>query len=192
MDAKFITSSFRMNQYPPPDRPEVAFAGKSNVGKSSLLNTLVNRKNLARTGSTPGRTQSINFFSIGSSLYFVDLPGYGFARVPLSVRKSWQLMVENYLKSRINLKAVIVILDIRRDLSSGDFDLMAWLNHYEIYKQIVLTKADKLSRQQAISRSNMINNELVELSLPKPIIFSSKTGRGKNELWERIRNAASL
>ena len=187
MDAKFVTSSFRINQFPPADRPEVAFAGKSNVGKSSLLNTLVNRKNLARTGATPGRTQSINFFTFGDSLYLVDLPGYGFAKVPLKIKKSWQVMVENYLKTRINLKAVVVILDIRREPSSGDIDLMTWLRHYNIYNVVVLTKSDKLSRQQVISRANIISDEIENFLAEKPIIFSSKTGQGKNELWENIR-----
>lgn len=187
MDARFVTSSFRINQFPPPDRPEVAFAGKSNVGKSSLLNTLVNRKNLARTGATPGRTQSINFFTFGDSLYLVDLPGYGFAKVPLKVKKSWQVMVENYLKTRKNLKAVVVILDIRREPSPGDIDLMSWLSHYKICNIVVLTKSDKLSRQQVISRMNIISVEVDKFFAEKPIIFSSKTGQGKDELWQHIR-----
>jgi GTP-binding protein len=192
MEARFLISSFRSDQYPPPDRPEVAFAGRSNVGKSSLINKLVNRKNLARTSSTPGRTQSINFFSIGVSMYFVDLPGYGFARVPLNVKKSWQRMVEDYLKSRKNLAAVVVILDIRRDLSSGDRALIGWLKHYKINNLIVLTKVDKLSRQQAISRANVIENELSGLSSSKPIKFSSKTGQGKDEMWEHIRQITNI
>ena len=108
MDVQFLISAFGEAQYPPPDRPEVAFAGRSNVGKSSLLNVIVNRKSLARTSSTPGRTQSINYFRAGDSLYLVDLPGYGFARVPLKVKQSWQLMVETYLSNRPNLNAVVV------------------------------------------------------------------------------------
>jgi len=122
MDVEFLTSAFKEKQYPPPDRPEVAFAGRSNVGKSSLLNVIINRKKLARTSSTPGRTQSLNYFRVGESLYLVDLPGYGFARVPLKVKESWQRMVETYLSTRQNLEAVIVILDIRREPTSGDLD----------------------------------------------------------------------
>ena len=111
MNAEFVTSAFNEKQYPAADRPEVAFAGKSKVGKSSLINTLVNRKKLARTSATPGRTQSINFFRLGKSLYLVDLPGYGFARVPVNVKRSWKEMVETYLRTRPTLKAVVVILD---------------------------------------------------------------------------------
>ena len=112
MHARFLLSAFQPRQYPPPDKPEIAFAGRSNVGKSSLINTLVNRRGLARTSSTPGRTQAINFFDVDNRLYFVDLPGYGFARVPMAVKKSWQHMVESYLQGRPNLCAVILILDI--------------------------------------------------------------------------------
>ncbi|HIJ42331.1 MAG TPA: ribosome biogenesis GTP-binding protein YsxC, partial [Deltaproteobacteria bacterium] len=109
MDATFITSAFKEDQYPAPNMPEIAFAGRSNVGKSSLINVLLNRKNLARTSSTPGRTQSINYFCLDQSLYFVDLPGYGFARVPVKVKESWQGMVETYLRTRgsSTLKAVV-------------------------------------------------------------------------------------
>jgi GTP-binding protein len=192
MDIKFLKSSFRKDQYPPADRPEIAFAGKSNVGKSSLLNSLLNRKKLARISSTPGRTQSINFFSVGRELYFVDLPGYGFARVPPNIKKSWQIMVENYLKYRTNLKATVVIIDIRRDPSKSDTDLLAWLTHYKIRYFVVLTKADKLSRQKANSRYNIIKKGLSDISVDRPILFSSKTGQGKEELWKYIRNATGI
>lgn len=193
MDVEFLISAFKENQYPVSDRPEIAFAGKSNVGKSSLINTLVNRKKLARTSSTPGRTQSINFFRFGKTLYLVDLPGYGFARVPVKVKKSWQQMVESYLVRRPTLKAVVVILDIRRDPASGDLDLIQWLRHYNIHPIIVLTKADKLSRQQAQRRANLITGQLPEgVSDKSPVIFSAKTRQGKDEIWERMREAAGL
>ena len=110
MHVTFLKSAFHESQYPPPDRPEIAFAGRSNVGKSSLINTLVKRKHLARTSSKPGRTQSINFFNVDNRLYLVDLPGYGYARVPIGVKKSWELMVETYLRTRLTLKAVVVIV----------------------------------------------------------------------------------
>ena len=186
MDVVFLISAFRANQYPPPDRPEIAFAGRSNVGKSSLMNVLVNRKSLARTSSRPGRTQSINFFTVGNRLYLVDLPGYGYAKVPIKVKKSWQHMVENYLSDRSNLKAVIVILDIRRDPTAGDMQLFRWLNHYGIPAIPVLTKADKLSRQQARTRSSMINNHIREITFVSPTVFSAKTRQGRDEIWEKI------
>ena len=192
MDVEFITSAFKESQYPESDRPEIAFAGKSNVGKSSLINTLVNRKKLARTSSTPGRTQSINFFRFGKTLYLVDLPGYGFARVPARVKESWREMVETYLIRRPTLKAVVVILDIRRDPASGDIDLIHWLQSYNIHPIIVLTKADKLSRQQAKKRTGLIAGELAGIFPDAPVVFSAKTRQGKDEIWERMREAAGL
>jgi GTP-binding protein len=192
MDIEFLTSAFKEGQYPAADRPEIAFAGRSNVGKSSLINVLVNRKKLARTSSTPGRTQSINFFCFGESLYLVDLPGYGFARVPVKIKQSWQQMVESYLKSRETLKAVVVILDIRRDPAAGDIDLLHWLNHYQIAPIIVLTKADKLSRQRARQRAGLIAGELAGMSPDEPIVFSAKTRQGREEIWKQLRASAGL
>ncbi len=186
MDVEFLISAFRESQYPPPDRPEIAFAGRSNVGKSSLINVIINRKNLARTSSTPGRTQAINYFRVGKSLYFVDLPRYGFARVPIKVKKSWQKMVEAYLHRRPNLKAVVVIIDIRREPTSGDVDLLNWLTHYGIHPLLVLTKADKLSRQKGIKQASMIKRRLKEICPAAPIVFSAKTRQGKEEIWKII------
>lgn len=186
MDVEFLISAFKEKQYPPPDRPEVAFAGRSNVGKSSLLNVIINRKSLARTSSTPGRTQSINYFRVGQSLYLVDLPGYGFARVPVNVKKSWQKMVETYFSTRANLKAVIVIIDIRREATSGDLDLLSWLWHYGIPSIPVLTKADKLSRQKAHNQSASIKRQIIEICPTAPIVFSAKTKQGREEIWENI------
>jgi len=191
MNISFLTSAFSEDQYPPQDRPEVAFAGRSNVGKSSLINTLVNRKKLARTSSTPGRTQSINFFSLEDSLYLVDLPGYGFARVPLNIKKSWQQMVETYLQKRVSLKAVVVILDIRRDLAQGDIDLLNWLSLYGIDVIIVLTKADKVSRQQARTRTSLIAKQLAQVHPATPVVFSARTKMGRDEVWEKIRSVTS-
>jgi len=190
MDVAFLTSAFRASQYPPQDRPEIAFAGRSNVGKSSLINVLANRKGLARTSSRPGRTQSINFFTMGKSLYLVDLPGYGFARVPMKVKKSWQGMVETYLRERSNLEAVVIILDIRRDVSSGDMDLLSWLKHYGINAIPVLTKADKLSRQKGRTRAYTITRKLKDVSPVGPVLFSAKTRNGREEIWDKIRRVS--
>lgn len=192
MDVSFVKSAFRKDHYPPPDRPEIAFAGKSNVGKSSLINVLVNRKKMARTSSTPGRTQAINFFEIkDKNLFIVDLPGYGFARVPLQVKKSWGEMVETYLKTRPNIRAVVVILDIRRDVSEGDMELINWLNAYGIKAITVLTKADKLSRQQAMGRLKQITMELGNSISGAPVVFSAKTGEGRDRIWVEIEKTSS-
>ena len=192
MDITFLKSAFRKSDYPPPDRPEIAFAGRSNVGKSSLINVLVKRKGVARTSAKPGRTQAINFFSLEDRLYLVDLPGYGFARVPLHVKKSWGEMVETYLRRRSNLKAVVVILDIRRDLSAGDKELLDWLNYYGKKSIVVLTKVDKLSRQKSISRAKQIGNQLQEITAEKPTPFSAKTREGREEIWEKINQAIEI
>ena len=186
MEVEFLKSAFRETDYPPPDKPEIAFAGRSNVGKSSLINVIVRRKKVARTSSRPGRTQAINFFSVDNRLYLVDLPGYGYARVPLKVKKSWGEMVETYLRKRSNIKAVVVILDIRRDPSNGDMNLLNWLKQYGINSILVLTKADKLSRNQSTSRAKLIGSQLAEISTDMPTTFSSKTGEGRVEIWEKI------
>lgn len=189
MKVEFLKSAFQESHYPPPDKPEIAFGGRSNVGKSSLLNVLVNRRKLARTSGRPGRTQAINFFAVDDRLYLVDLPGYGYARVPLKVRESWGKMVENYLKGRTNLKAVVVILDIRRDPSEDDKGLLQWLAHYGVESILVLTKADKLKRHQSIVRAKTIREQLSGIPFERPIIFSARTRDGRESLWQRIEAA---
>jgi GTP-binding protein len=192
MEIAFLKSAFRESDYPPPDKPEVAFAGRSNVGKSSLINVLVRRKGVARTSSKPGRTQSINFFCLQDRLYLVDLPGYGFALVPDHVKKSWGEMMETYLRRRNNLRAVVVILDIRRDLSAGDKELLEWLNTYGKKSIVVLTKADKLSRQKSTSRAKQIENQLQEITSERPTLFSAKTREGREEIWEKINKTINI
>ena len=186
MEITFLKSAFQEKHYPPQDKPEIAFAGRSNVGKSTLINVLVNRKGVARTSSKPGRTQALNFFCVENHFYLVDLPGYGYARVPLEVKKSWGKMVETYLVKRSNLKAVLVILDIRRDPTEGDMDLLNWLKQYGIHVILVLTKADKVSKSKNIARARRIGIQLEGLAVDKPVVFSSKTRVGKEEIWERI------
>ena len=192
MEVSFVKSAFDKSQYPPPDRPEIAFAGKSNVGKSSLINVLVNRKKLARTSSTPGRTQALNFFNVGDSISLVDLPGYGFARVPLKVKASWGGMVESYLKCRDNLKAVVVIMDIRRNISDDDINLINWLSAYNKALIPVFTKVDKLNRKERQARLKDLSNRFSSISGEKPILFSAMTREGRDEIWKRIEEAVEL
>lgn len=190
LSAEFIKSATEPSHYPEGVFPEVAFVGRSNVGKSSLINALVRRKNLAKTSNTPGRTQLINFFLINHRYAFVDLPGYGFARVPEAVRRNWGPMVETYLKERPNLRLVILIMDIRRDPVAQDLDLLQWLNHCRIPVLLVLTKIDKLSKSQVRFRAHQIKEMLVKGADLKtatgPVLFSAKTGEGKDVLWSVI------
>jgi GTP-binding protein len=186
ISAEFIASASEPSHYPGENLPEVAFVGKSNVGKSSLINKLVQRKSLARTSRTPGRTQQIIFFNINNEISFVDLPGYGFAKVPQSVQKKWGPMVETYLKERSALRLVIFILDIRRDLSAEDVDLIRWLNFYQISHVFVLTKIDKLSRGQVKIRESFIKKHLAISPPAETVLFSAKTGEGKDNIWKAI------
>jgi GTP-binding protein len=191
MEIEFLVSAYQEKQYPPADKPEIAFAGRSNVGKSSLLNALVNRRKLARISAQPGRTQALNFFCLQKNLYLVDLPGYGYAKVPLEVKKAWGKLVEHYLKARSNLKAVVLIFDIRRDPGEEDRDLIHWLKQYQIPILIVLTKADKLSRQQALGRTKTFSSQIKEISDMVPTVCSAKTKEGLKELWEKICSATA-
>ena len=183
--AEFITSAVKPSQYPSTGLPEIAFAGRSNVGKSSLINTLVNRKHLVKTSSTPGRTQLINFFTINDAVTFVDLPGYGYARVPESVRKKWGPMIETYLSGRERLKAVVVIMDIRRTPQTEERDLLNWLNYYHIASILVITKTDKLSKTKQLKQLNIITQTLA-LTKAEVILFSAKTRQGRDKVWDAI------
>jgi GTP-binding protein len=183
--AEFITSATQPSQYPPASLPEIAFAGKSNVGKSSLINTLVNRRHLVKTSTTPGRTQLINFFNVNDALVFVDLPGYGYAKVPVAIQKRWKPMVETYLSGRTTLKAAVLMMDIRRVPDDKDRYLIQWLAHYQIPVIYVLTKSDKLTRAQQIRQLALIADAT---GIPQNhiILFSAKTRTGKELIWEAI------
>ena len=188
LSAEFVKSATKPSEYPPGRLPEIAIAGKSNVGKSSLINTVLNRKNLAKTSSSPGRTQVINFFRVNGNLSLVDLPGYGFAKVPLEVREAWKPMVETYLQTRESIRLVILILDSRRGLSPEDSTLLDWLDYHSIPALIVLTKADKLSQfERARQKKTLAGTRLQEgRSL---LFFSALTGEGKDDLWGLVQKA---
>ena len=183
--ASFATSATSLKTCPDPQWPEIAFAGRSNVGKSSLINSLLKRRGLVRTSSTPGRTQMLNFFVVNEQFYFVDLPGYGFARAPRSVRERWVPMVRNYLEERPNLRAVVWLLDVRREPTAEDLEFLDWLEVNERPTVPVVTKADKVSRSQLSQRLNEIGRCLglnPELLVP----FSAQTGQGRDLLWEML------
>ena len=183
--AEFVTSATKPSQYPPERLPEVAFAGRSNVGKSSLINTLVNRKRLVKTSSTPGRTRLINFFKINRRMGFVDLPGYGYAKVPAAVKKTWGPMIETYLSTRKTLKGVVVILDIRRTPKQEELDLLGWLQYYSITDILVLTKTDKLSKNKQTQQLHKVA-QVLERDKSDFILFSAKSRRGRDVLWEAV------
>ena len=186
--AEFVKSAIDPSQYPEDMLPEVAFVGRSNVGKSSLINTLVNRKRLAKTSNTPGRTQLVNFFLVNDKVLFVDLPGYGYAKVPLEVKKQWGPMVERYLKTRKNLRMVVMILDIRRDPTEDDLSLLRWLYNYGIKPVFVLTKSDKLSKNRITMRRRAIG-EILEVSTDALVTFSARTREGMDKTWKVIENS---
>lgn len=171
--------------------PEVAFAGKSNVGKSSLINGLLNRKSLARTSQEPGKTQTINFYNVNKELYFVDLPGYGFAKVSKEVQQKWGVMIENYLKSSKQLKAVMLLIDIRHEPSANDRNMYEWIV-YNGYKPVIIaTKLDKINRSQKDKHIKMIRQGLNVLPDTVILPFSAKTKQGREEILDFISSVTS-
>jgi GTP-binding protein len=189
--AEFIKSAVKPSHYPQDNLPEIAFAGRSNVGKSSLINTLVNRKHLVKTSSTPGRTQLINFFQANSKLSLVDLPGYGYAKVPTAVRKEWGPMIENYLSTRPSLRGVVLIMDIRRQPRNEEIDFIKWMERQNLAHILVLTKTDKLSKTKQIKQRNMIA-KVLGIEPEGLILFSAKTRKGREDVWANIRTLTGL
>lgn len=189
--AEFVTSAVDPEGYPPPDLPEVAFGGRSNVGKSSLINCLVQRKKLVKTSKRPGRTQMVNFFNVNDAMYLVDLPGYGFAQVPDEVRDSWGPMIEGYLSHRPNLKALVVVMDLRRGVEEDDFELIMAAPMFGIQPILVFTKADKFSRNQRRQRRRELARD-IEADPGELILFSSTKGFGKDKLWKRLLYLAGV
>lgn len=181
--SEFIISAVKPEQYPEDALPEIALAGRSNVGKSTLINTLIQRKNLARKSSKPGKTQTINFYLINESFYFADVPGYGFAKVPKSVRHAWGKMMERYLSNREQIKVVIQIVDIRHQPTQDDIQMYDFLQHFNIPVIVAVTKADKISKNKWPKHVKVIK-QTMQITKETPVqLFSAETKIGKEELW---------
>lgn len=176
-----ITSKLPENAF-----PEVAFAGKSNVGKSSLINGLLNRKSLARTSSQPGKTQTINFYKVNGDLYLVDLPGYGYAKVSNEIKAKWGRMIENYLHGSKQLKAVFLLVDIRHEPSANDKDMYQWIVAQGYEPVIIATKLDKIKRSQVQKQIKILKEGLKLLPDTQLIPFSAETKQGRDEIWDVI------
>jgi GTP-binding protein len=185
ISAEFVKSATHEKDFPEDRFPEVAFAGRSNVGKSSLINVLLNRKRLARTSSRPGCTQVLNFYRLNDRFFFVDLPGYGFAAVPLEVRSGWRPMVEAYLERRETLKLVVLILDIRRDPGNDEVSFLQWLGERSIPTSVVLTKADKASKTSRMKQKQAVRRSL-SLGDGQVLVFSARTREGRDAVWKSI------
>ena len=187
---EFITGAVSPNQYPKEPLPEFAFAGRSNVGKSSLIKSLLNRKKLVRISSTPGKTQEINFFKINDVMMFADLPGYGFARVPPALQKKWKKMIEEYLTQREPLTAIIFIVDIRRNPTELDLTLKEWLEELDRNYILVITKADKLSSSERGKQTKKIKAAFMGKNALDLTVYSSKDHTGRKELWSQLQKWA--
>jgi GTP-binding protein len=181
LHAEFIVSSAKPAAFPSDRLPEIAFLGRSNVGKSSLINALTGQKGLAFTSNTPGRTQTINFYRVDGAFYLVDLPGYGYARVPPGHQQEWKKLIEQYLEKRETLKLSCLILDPRRGWMDKDLDLKRWLEYHGRQYLVIATKTDKLNQSEQEHGLRAIRQEGVE-----PLPFSASTGRGVREIWQAI------
>ena len=174
------------SKLPDPGMPEVAFAGKSNVGKSSLINGLMNRKSLARTSGQPGKTQTINFYKVNGEMYLVDLPGYGYAKASQAEKEKWGKMIEKYLHTSKNLKAVFLLIDIRHEPSANDRQMYDWILHNGYEPIIIATKLDKLKRSQVQKHLKMVREGLQVKKGTAVIAYSAETKQGREEIWELI------
>jgi GTP-binding protein len=194
--AEFVISAVSPRQYPEGFQPEIVLAGRSNVGKSSLINKFVNRKNLARTSSQPGKTQTLNFYHINDSWFFVDLPGYGFARVSKDINSSWAKFINEYLDTRRQIMGIIQLVDVRHPPTQQDIDMHEWIIHQGVPSLVVATKADKISRGQWAKHSGIIKKELCLSDNEELLLFSAETGLGleKLQLWveEKVNSSESL
>ncbi|CZR98760.1 MULTISPECIES: ribosome biogenesis GTP-binding protein YihA/YsxC [Clostridioides] len=186
--SEITMSAVNKSQYPAEGIPEIALAGRSNVGKSSIINTLLNRRNFARTSQTPGKTRTINFYLINNEFYFVDLPGYGYAKIAKSEKEKWGGIMERYLESRQELCSIFLLVDIRHEPTSDDKLMYEWIKHFGYNCVIIATKADKISRGQYQKHISIIRKKLQMESSEKVIPVSSLKKTGVEELWEEIVN----
>jgi GTP-binding protein len=184
--ATYELTAFKPEHYPKHDLPEIALVGRSNVGKSSLINVLVNRKNLAKQSSTPGKTRGLNFYNIDHRLYFVDLPGYGYAKVSKGDKEFWGRMIETYLNTREQLRLIIMMVDIRHRPTVDDQTMYHWLIGENKPNLVVAAKLDKITRSQAPKRLKDIR-ETLGLNEDALVSFSARTKQGREEIWNRIR-----
>lgn len=184
--ADFIISAVGPKQYPVDGLPEIALVGRSNVGKSSLLNKMMNRKALARTSQKPGKTQTLNYFRVNDMIYFVDFPGYGYAKVAKTLRHQWGKMIEGYLKNREELKFIVQLIDLRHPPTKDDIAMYEWCKELGIPTVIVTTKADKIARGRWQQHTKVIKQDLRMRETDSLILFSSETGQGRDELWKEI------
>ncbi|KKE80506.1 ribosome biogenesis GTP-binding protein YihA/YsxC [Oceanobacillus caeni] len=187
-DAEIVISAVSKKQYPNEGVPEIALAGRSNVGKSSFINKLINRKSLARTSSKPGKTQTLNFYKINGSFYFVDVPGYGYAKVSKKEREKWGKMMEEYFQTRETLKAVLLITDVRHEPTRDDVQMYDFLKYYELPVIVIATKLDKVPKNKRAQHIKRTKQTLQIDSNDVVIPFSSETGEGKDEAWALIRS----
>jgi len=190
--AEFLISAVKKEQYPNTEVPEIAFAGKSNVGKSSMINALVNRRNLAKTSSQPGKTQTLNFYNINDEFNFVDLPGYGYAKVSKAEQAKWADMIDLYLHSRQELKEVILLVDIRHEPGRNDLLMYEWIKSFGFKGYIIATKADKLSKSQQIKSLNNIKKTLQIKDIGLIYQFSSTSKLGVEEIWILFESILNL
>ncbi len=190
--AEFVISAVGPSQYPQDALPEIALAGRSNVGKSSLINRMIGRKNLARTSSQPGKTQTLNYYRINQDLYFVDLPGYGYAKVSKAERERWGKFIESYLLNRETLKLVLLLIDLRHPPTKDDQAMYEWLKHNGVPVCVVTTKADKIPKSKWQKHAKIVRETLQMGKGDELQLFSSELGFGKDELWSILNSYAEL
>ncbi|EAE2616148.1 YihA family ribosome biogenesis GTP-binding protein [Listeria monocytogenes] len=186
-NVELIISAVRPEQYPETDLPEYALAGRSNVGKSSFINTMIRRKSMARISQKPGKTQTLNFYKIEEALFFVDVPGYGFAKVSKTEREKWGVMIETYITSREQLRGVIQIVDLRHKPTEDDRMMYEFLKYYDIPVIVIVTKADKIPRSKWQKNAKIVRETLDFDPDDKFVLFSSETKMGKDEAWQFIK-----